>query len=83
MMATRQVRRLLLSGGSNRRNEIAYERYLPVVARLKREFPSLDIAAHTGLIDAPRANAMARAVSMPVCLISLPMVSTAPCALAR
>lgn len=61
MMATHQVRGMLLSGGSNRRNEISYERYLPVVARLKREFPSLDIAAHTGLIDAPRANAMARA----------------------
>lgn len=61
MMATRQVRGFLLSGGSNRRNEIAYERYLPAVARLKRDYPALNVAAHTGLIDLPRAHAMAEA----------------------
>jgi len=31
----------LLSGGSNRRNEIKYERYYPVIERLKRDFPHL------------------------------------------
>lgn len=51
----------LLSGGSNRRNEINYARYLPVVARLKREFPALQVAVHTGLLDEPRARAMADA----------------------
>lgn len=61
MMTTRQVRGFLLSGGSNRRNEIAYERYLPAVARLKRDYPALDVAAHTGLIDLPRAHALAEA----------------------
>ena len=30
----------LLSGGSNRKNEIAYERFLPVIEGLKRDFPS-------------------------------------------
>src|SRR5512137_985373 len=36
----------LLSGGSNRRNEIRYERFYPVVEKLKREFPHLKIAIH-------------------------------------
>jgi uncharacterized radical SAM superfamily protein len=48
----------LLSGGSNRRNEINYERYYPVVERLKRDFPFLKIAIHTALLDGPRARAM-------------------------
>ncbi|MEW5963748.1 MAG: radical SAM protein [Pseudomonadota bacterium] len=51
----------LLSGGSNRRNEIKYERYYPVIERLKRDFPHLRIAIHSALIDAPRAQAMASA----------------------
>lgn len=51
----------LLSGGSNRRNEIKYERYYPVIERLKRDFPHLKIAIHSALIDGPRARAMASA----------------------
>jgi uncharacterized radical SAM superfamily protein len=51
----------LLSGGSNRRNEIAYDRFLPTVARLKRDLPALRIAVHTGLLDAARARALAEA----------------------
>jgi hypothetical protein len=51
----------LLSGGSSRRNEIKYERYYPVIERLKRDFPFLRIAIHTALTDAPRARAMASA----------------------
>ena len=51
----------LLSGGSNRRNEIKYERYYPVIERLKRDFPHLRIATHSALIDEPRARAMASA----------------------
>jgi uncharacterized radical SAM superfamily protein len=51
----------LLSGGSNRLNEIKYERYYPVIERLKRDFPHLRIAIHSALIDAPRAQAMASA----------------------
>ncbi len=48
----------LLSGGSNRRNEIRYERYYPVIEGLKRDFPHLRIAIHTALLDPPRARAM-------------------------
>jgi lipoyl synthase len=52
------LRGFLLSGGSNRRNEIAYERYYPVVEKLKRDFPHLRIAVHTALLDEARARAM-------------------------
>lgn len=48
----------LLSGGSNRRNEIKYEKFLPVVEGLKRDFPHLKVAIHTALLDAPRARQM-------------------------
>ena len=48
----------LLSGGSNRHNEIKYERFYPVIEGLKRDFPHLKIAIHTALTDAPRARAM-------------------------
>ena len=48
----------LLSGGSNRRNEVPYERYLPTVERLKRDFPHLKIAIHTALMDLARAKRM-------------------------
>ena len=48
----------LLSGGSNRRNEIRYERYYPVIEKLKREFPHLKIAIHTALTDEKGARSM-------------------------
>ena len=48
----------LLSGGSNRRNEIAYERFYPVVEGLKRDFPHLKIAIHSALLDERRARLM-------------------------
>lgn len=48
----------LLSGGSNRRNEIKYERYYPVLEGLKRDFPHLRIAIHSALLDETRARAM-------------------------
>jgi lipoyl synthase len=48
----------LLSGGSNRRNEVKYEKYLPVIERLKRDFPHLKVAIHSALLDRPRAKAM-------------------------
>jgi hypothetical protein len=48
----------LLSGGSNRHNEIRYERFFPVIEKLKRDFPHLKIAIHSALLDAPRARAM-------------------------
>jgi uncharacterized radical SAM superfamily protein len=48
----------LLSGGSNRRNEIKYERFYPVIERLKRDFPHLRIAIHSALLDGKRAKLM-------------------------
>ncbi|NLH79520.1 MAG: radical SAM protein, partial [Phyllobacteriaceae bacterium] len=41
-----------------KRNEIRYERFFPVLERLKRDFPKLEIAVHSALIDRPRAKAM-------------------------
>ena len=48
----------LLSGGSNRRNEINYGRYYPVIEQLKRDYPSLKIAIHTALLDERKAREM-------------------------
>jgi lipoyl synthase len=48
----------LISGGSNRRNEIKYERYYPVIERLKHDFPQLRIAIHSALLDVRRARLM-------------------------
>jgi uncharacterized radical SAM superfamily protein len=61
LVATQDLQGFLLSGGSNRRNEIRYERYYPVLERLKRDHPKLKIAIHSALLDAPRARAMASA----------------------
>ncbi len=58
MIITQDLQGFLLSGGSNRRNEVKYERYYPVIERLKRDHPHLKIALHSALLDAPRAKAM-------------------------
>ena len=58
LVLLQDLRGFLLSGGSNRRNEIKYERYYPVIERLKRDFPYLRIAIHSALLDAPRARLM-------------------------
>lgn len=52
------LRGFLLSGGSNRRNVINYDRYYPVIERLKRDFPHLQIAIHTALVDEAGARRM-------------------------
>ena len=51
----------LLSGGSNKANEIRYEPYLPVIEGLKRDHPHLKVAIHSALTDRARARAMADA----------------------
>lgn len=61
MIGRRGLTGFLLSGGSNRRNEVPYERYYPVVARLKRDFPELRVAMHSALLDRARAQRMADA----------------------
>jgi uncharacterized radical SAM superfamily protein len=48
----------LLSGGSNKRNEINYMRYLPVVEKLKADFPELKVAVHSALMKEAQAKAM-------------------------
>ena len=58
LVATQGLQGFLLSGGSNRRNEIPYERYYPVVERLKRDFPDMKIAIHTALTDERGARSM-------------------------
>lgn len=61
-LAERKILRgFLLSGGSNRRNEIAYERFYPAIERIKRDFPLISIAVHSALLDRPRAHTMADA----------------------
>ncbi len=58
MVLLRDLQGFLLSGGSNRRNEIPYERFYPVIEGLKRDFPHLRIAIHTALTDERRARLM-------------------------
>lgn len=58
LITFKDLRGFLLSGGSNRRNEVPYDRYYPTIERLKREFPYLRIAVHTALVDKPRARRM-------------------------
>lgn len=52
-------RGMLLTGGSNRRNEVEYDAYYPVLRRIKHRFPSFQIAVHTALVDAAGARSMA------------------------
>jgi uncharacterized radical SAM superfamily protein len=58
LVVLQNLQGFLLSGGSNRRNEIKYERYYPVLERLKRDFPYLRIAIHSALLDDRRARLM-------------------------
>ena len=58
LIETQQLSGFLLSGGSNRKNEINYSRYMPVIEGLKRDFPQLKVAVHTALLDERRAREM-------------------------
>ena len=58
LIARQGLQGFLLSGGSNRRNEIGYGRFYPVIERLKRDHPTLRIAIHTALTDRAGARAM-------------------------
>ena len=57
-MLLKDLRGFLLSGGSNRRNEVPYDRYYPVIEKLKRDFPQLRIGVHSALLDQQRAKRM-------------------------
>jgi lipoyl synthase len=58
LIASQDLQGFLLSGGSTKRNEIRYERYYPVIEKLKREFPFLKVAIHSALTDERRAKLM-------------------------
>ncbi len=58
LIETEGLNGFLLSGGSNKRNEINYGRYLPVVEKLKQDYPQLKVAIHSALLDEKRAKAM-------------------------
>lgn len=58
LVRTQGLQGFLLSGGSNRRNEIRYDRFYPVIEGLKRDFPGLKIAIHTALTDEAGAKRM-------------------------
>lgn len=47
---------MLLSGGSNHRDEVEYDPFLPTVRRVKDTFPQFKIAIHTALVDRDRAK---------------------------
>jgi uncharacterized radical SAM superfamily protein len=61
LVASDALQGFLLSGGSTRRNEIRYQRFYPVIERLKRDFPQLKIAIHSALLDEAHARQMAAA----------------------
>ncbi len=58
MVLMQNLQGFLLSGGSNKRNEIDYTRYYPVIEKLKGEFPHLKVAIHTALTDETAAKRM-------------------------
>ncbi|MBN9290836.1 MAG: radical SAM protein, partial [Hyphomicrobium denitrificans] len=58
LVLLQDLRGFLLSGGSNRRNEIKYEKYYPIIEGLKRDYPYLKVAIHSALLDERRAKLM-------------------------
>src|SRR5487761_2694564 len=58
LVLLKDLRGFLLSGGSNRRNEVPYDRYYSTLEKLKRDFPDLRIAVHSALLDERRARLM-------------------------
>lgn len=61
-VANRQIERgargMLLTGGSNLRNEVEYGPYYSTIRRIKDAFPSFGIALHTALVDGDTARCM-------------------------
>lgn len=49
---------MLLTGGSNHRNEVEYDAFYPVIRRIKDTFPAFKIAMHTALVDMDIARRM-------------------------
>jgi uncharacterized radical SAM superfamily protein len=55
------ARGILLTGGSNRRNEVDYGPFYPTLRRIKDRFPGFRIALHTALVDEAAARRMEQA----------------------
>ncbi|MES2364523.1 MAG: radical SAM protein [Pseudomonadota bacterium] len=49
---------MLLTGGSNHRNEVEYDDYYATIRRIKDSFPEFKIAMHTALVDMDIARRM-------------------------
>lgn len=49
---------MLLTGGSNHRNEVEYNDYYSTIRRIKDNFPEFKIALHTALVDDDIAKSM-------------------------
>lgn len=49
---------MLLTGGSNHRNEVEYDLFYPVIRRIKEAHPGFRIALHTALVDRDGARRM-------------------------
>lgn len=49
---------ILLTGGSNHRNEVEYGPYLETIRRIKDRYPSFQIAAHAALMDSNQARSL-------------------------
>ena len=49
---------MLLTGGSNHRNEVEYDPYYSTIRRIKDSFPQFRIALHTALVSADIARRM-------------------------
>lgn len=49
---------MLLTGGSDHRNEVHYGPYYDTIRRIKDEFPDFSIACHTALVDEDAAKCM-------------------------
>jgi len=52
------ARGMLLTGGSNRRNEVEYDAFYPTIRRIKDAYPEFRIALHTALVDRDIAKRM-------------------------
>ena len=49
---------MLLTGGSNHRDEVEYDPFYPILRRIKNRHPGFRIAVHTALVDLPIARRM-------------------------
>ncbi len=52
---------MLLTGGSNHRNEVEYGPFLPTLRRIKGQFPQFRIAVHAALMEQPAVEGLVEA----------------------